>query len=138
MVAIPAAAGAAPKPGAPSPTAPAAANTGGAVGKQPNLGNQDASVQKIVVAAKALNDAISGLPIGTPIHTKALKLATDANKLLEEMQAEQRPQSMIQTLMGMARGIHKSAPMQALARIAPQQAAAGAAPATQAPAAGAA
>ena len=128
MVAIPAATGSG--PGAPSPTAPAAANTGGAVARSPNPGNQQGGLQKVMVAAKALEEALPSIPMGTPVHSKLLKITTEINKLLEEAQAESRPSNLIQTLLGMARGAQKSAPMQALARIAPQQAAAGAPPAT--------
>lgn len=115
VVAIPAA-----KPGVPSPTAPGASNTGGATAKGPNPGNQDAALQKFVVAAEAMKQAIGAVPQGTPVYGKALKISIDLNKLLEELQAEKKPGSMIQTLMGMARGAHSSAPMQALARMAPQ------------------
>lgn len=115
MVAIPPV-----KPGQPSPTAPAAANTGGAVARQPNAGNQDGALQQLVAAADLVKKATAALPMGTPIYGKALKISTDLNKLLEEAQAEQRPQQMIQTLMQAARQAHQSAPMQALARIAPQ------------------
>lgn len=117
MVAIPPAG---PKPGQPSPTAPAAANTGGATARQPNPGNQDGALQKIAVAGDAMKQAIGAIPQGTPTYGKALKISTDINKLLEELQVESTSQQKIQSLMGMARNAHQAAPMKALARMAPQ------------------
>ena len=93
-------------------------NTGPAISPQAQPGNVAASMQKFQSAAKLINEALPSLPMGTEFHTKALKLATDLNKLMSEI--PQNPGMQATGLMGAARSTAQQAPMQALNKLFPQ------------------
>ena len=64
---------------------------------QTNPGNILQAMQKLQQAAQLITQAIPEVPMGTPLHTKILKIATDLNKELGE--AKDNMQQQIQTLL---------------------------------------
>jgi hypothetical protein len=73
------------------------ANLGGVTIPQSNPGNIKAALEKLHAAAQLINDAIPSIPLGTPLHTEVLKMATNLNKHLGE--AQEHAQGTIQTML---------------------------------------
>ena len=100
-------------------------NTGPAIAPQAQPGNAAAAMQKFQSAAKLVNEALPMIPMGTDFHSKALKIATDFNKLMADV--PQNPGMQATGLQQQARQVAQAAPQQALERLFPQPPAAGAA-----------
>ena len=64
---------------------------------QSNPGNMKGAVEKLAAAAQLVNDALPMIPLGTPLHSAALKIATDLNKHLGE--AKENAQNTMQTMV---------------------------------------
>lgn len=75
------------------------------------LGNQKQGMAKLEVGLKALQDALGGLPMGSPIHTAVLEALTKIGKHMPQGGGAQDPQAMIQQLAMLAREA-KAAPQQ--------------------------
>lgn len=73
------------------------ANLGAVTIPQGNPGNLKAALEKLHGAAQLINDAIPSIPLGTPLHTEVLKLATTLNKHLGE--AKENAQGTVQTML---------------------------------------
>jgi hypothetical protein len=73
------------------------ANLGPHTIPQSNPGNVMQAMQKLQQAAQLITQAIPEVPMGTPLHTKILKIATDLNKELGD--AKENMQQQIQTLL---------------------------------------
>ena len=80
-------------------------------------------MQKLQAAGKLINEALPSIPMGTEFHTKALKLATDLNKLM--MDIPQNPGMQATALTNQARQTSQAAPQEALNRMYPQPPAGG-------------
>jgi len=99
---------------------------------QAQHGNAAAALQKVQAALKLLEEAIPGVPMGTPMHAKLLKVITEIAKGVEEV--HQDPALQVQQLLQAARAQSQGSPMAALQRMYPGQAP-GAPPAMPQPAA---
>jgi hypothetical protein len=64
---------------------------------QSNPGNIKGAIEKLTAAAQLVNDALPMIPLGTPLHAAALKIATDLNKHLGE--AKENAQNTMQTMV---------------------------------------
>jgi hypothetical protein len=64
---------------------------------QSNPGNLKGAIEKLHAAAQLINDALPQIPIGTPLHTATLKIATDLGKHLGD--AQETVQGTIQTML---------------------------------------
>lgn len=73
------------------------ANLGGVTIPQSNPGNVKSALEKLHAAAQLINDAIPQLPIGSPLHTETLKIATNLNRHLGE--ARENVQGTVQTML---------------------------------------
>jgi len=73
------------------------ANLGPHTIPQSNPGNVMQAMQKLQQAAQLITQAIPEVPMGTPLHAKILKIATDLNKELGD--AKENMQQQIQTLL---------------------------------------
>ena len=73
------------------------ANLGGVTIPQSNPGNAKGAMEKLHAAAQLINDAIPQIPLGTPLHSAVLKIATDLNKHIGE--AKEHAQGTIQTML---------------------------------------
>lgn len=73
------------------------ANLGGVTIPQNNPGNVKGALEKLHAAAQLINDAIPQIPLGTPLHTEVLKIATNLNKHIGE--AKEQAQGTIQTML---------------------------------------
>lgn len=72
-------------------------NLGGVTIPQSNPGNAKAALEKLHAAAQLINDAIPAIPLGTEMHSKVLKLATELNKMIAE--GKDHHQGTIQTML---------------------------------------
>jgi hypothetical protein len=87
-------------PGAP----PSAGAAGPASNPSPMAGNAAHGVEKLKLSLKGLQESLSALPMGSPIHTAVLKALTDIGKELEKHGGQQGdPGAAIQQLLEMAR-----------------------------------
>jgi len=93
----------------------APAQSGPATVPQSQPGNAAAALQKIQIAAKAINEALPNVPMGTDFHTDLLKVATQLNKILAN--APNEPGLQTTGLTQMARQVAQGAPQAALARM---------------------
>jgi len=84
---------------------------------QSNPGNVMQAMKKVQVAAKMITEAIPQIPMGTPLHTSLLKIATDLNKQLGEAKAN--AQEQIQQLLQAIAAQKQQGQMQTLNRVAP-------------------
>lgn len=64
---------------------------------QNNPGNIKGAIEKLTAAAQLINEALPQIPLGTPLHAAALKIATDLNKHLGE--AKENAQNTMQTMV---------------------------------------
>lgn len=117
----PSAPGAPPGAGAPVPPGlggGAPPNLGGANMPQHNPGNAAAAVMKVRNAVKLLEDALPDIPMGSPLHTKALGIIkTILEAIPEEDPNTSGPQ--MANLLQMIRQQSQNAPNAALARLNP-------------------
>ena len=72
-------------------------NLGGVTIPQSNPGNIKSAMEKLHGAAQLINDAIPSIPLGSEIHEKVLKLATELNKLIGS--AKEHHQGTVQTML---------------------------------------
>lgn len=100
-------------PGGP-PRGPA--NVGPISSPQPQAGNAAAGHQKLMIALSALQDALPSLPMGSKLHTTALKVTEQLTRELQE--AKEDPQLQIQALVGMIRQLAQNPQNQMLSRLA--------------------
>lgn len=84
---------------------------------QAQHGNAVAALQKFKVALQAMEEGLSGIPMGTPLHSKALTIIKDLHKALEEVHSD--PSLQIQQLLQMARTQGQQSPIAALSRMYP-------------------
>lgn len=91
--------GAPPMPGAPP------GGTGPAAAPGPMPGNQAQAMSKVQIAMKALQEALPGVPMGTPLHHEILTSLSKLGKHLPEAAGHGAgdPQAMIQQLAALAR-----------------------------------
>lgn len=101
---------------APSLQAPPA-NLGPHTIPQQNPGNVLQAMQKLQTAGKLVTEAIPEIPMGTPLHTAALKIASELNKHIGD--AKQMVQEQLQTLLHAAAAVKNSGQMNLLNRAAP-------------------
>ena len=73
------------------------ANLGPHTIPQANPGNIKSAIEKLHAAAQLINDAIPQIPLGTPLHTETLKIATNLNKHLGD--AKEHAQGTVQTML---------------------------------------
>lgn len=78
------------------------------------------ALQKVKVALQALQDALPGVPMGTPIHTKLVSVIKQISQEVEKVQSD--PALQIQTLLHMARQAGQQSPIAALQRMYPNNA----------------
>jgi hypothetical protein len=95
------------------------ANLGGVTIPQSNPGNIKGALEKLHAAAKLINDAIPQIPLGTPLHTEVLKIATNLNKHLGE--AKEEAQGTIQTMLQAIQQMRQQPNMAALHQGGPPQ-----------------
>lgn len=86
-------------PGAPPPGGMQAppANLGPHTIPQSNPGNVMQAMQKLQAAAQMITEAIPQIPLGTPLHTKVMKIASELTKELGA--AKDTMQQQVQTLL---------------------------------------
>lgn len=72
-------------------------NLGAVTIPQNNPGNLKSALEKLHGAAQLINDAIPAIPLGSELHGKVLKMATELNKMLGE--AKENSQGTIQTML---------------------------------------
>ena len=84
---------------------------------QAQPGNASMALQKVKIALQALEEALPGVPLGTPMHTKLLGIVKELAKGLEEVHSD--PALQIQQLLQMARSQGQQSPMAALQRMYP-------------------
>lgn len=92
-------------------------NLGAVTIPQGNPGNLKAALEKLHGAAQLINDAIPSIPLGTPLHSEVLKLATTLNKHLGE--AKENAQGTIQTMLQAIQQMKQNPQMGALHGAAP-------------------
>ena len=93
-----------PMPGGAPGGAPPAGAAGPASKPSPMAGNAAGGVEKLKLSLKGLQESLSALPMGSPIHTAVLKALTDIGKELEKSGGQQGdPGAAIQQLLEMAR-----------------------------------
>jgi len=73
------------------------ANLGPHTIPQSNPGNLKGAIEKLTAAAQLINEALPQIPLGTPLHAAALKIATDLNKHLGD--AKENAQGTMQTMV---------------------------------------
>lgn len=73
------------------------ANLGPHTIPQSNPGNIMQAMQKLQAAAQMITEAIPQIPLGTPLHTKVMKIATELTKELGS--AKDTMQQQVQTLL---------------------------------------
>lgn len=66
-----------------------------------------------MIALNALQDALPSLPMGSPLHSKVLKVTQELTKELQS--SKEDPQLQIQSLVQMIRQAAQNAPMAGLA-----------------------
>ena len=84
---------------------------------QAQPGSAAGAMQKLQAAGKLINEALPSIPMGTEFHTKALKLATDLNKLM--MDIPHNPGMQATALNNQAKQTAQTAPQEALSRMYP-------------------
>lgn len=84
---------------------------------QSNPGNIAQAMAKLSAAAQMVNDALPMIPLGTPLHTATLKVATDLNKHLGD--AKSTMQEQVQQLMQAVAAQKQQGQMATLNRVAP-------------------
>lgn len=94
------------------------ANIGPVTIPQHNPGNFLQATSKLGAALKMIEEAIPAIPLGTPLHTSVLKIATDLGKSLGEH--HENVASERQTLVQALRGLGNQSQMAALSRLGPQ------------------
>jgi len=104
--------------GMPRPLAAPQSNLGPASIPQSNPGNISAAVQKLVAAHKLILEALPAIPLGMPLHTAAMKVASDLDKHLG--QAKEQAQTTVQTLLQALRANPQDSQMAMLQRMMPQ------------------
>lgn len=92
-----------------------------------NPGNTMQSLRKIDAAVKMLQEALPGLPMGSPEHEDLMKFLMTYSKHVKTFQTS--PQGQKMALMQQLKGMHAQSPNAALQRLAPP----GAAPAPPTP-----
>ena len=104
-------------------------NLGGVTIPQSNPGNIKGAIEKLHAAAQMINDALPQIPLGTPLHTATLKIATDLNKHIGEAKenAQGTIQTMLQAIQQMKQNpqlaaLHQGAPPNQPPAVAPQAA----------------
>jgi hypothetical protein len=117
------------QPQLPPSVSPAAQNLGPATAQQGNPGNAAAAMIEVQNAVKMLERALPMIPMGSPLHEKVLKVASELGKAISEGGGQGNQALELQSLIQMARQSAQSAPQNALARMFPSQGAAGAPPA---------
>ncbi len=114
--------GAAPPPsmGAPQPHPPGPAGGIGPVSApQQQPGNAAAALPKVKNAIEMLQQAMTGVPLGTPLHSAILKAISDISKHLDKHDGNQGLQ--VQDLVQLARQVNTQSPQaQALQRMGQQ------------------
>jgi hypothetical protein len=93
------------------------ANLGPHTIPQSNPGNVLQAMQKLQAATKMITEAIPMIPMGSPLHTAVLKVATDLTKHLGE--AKSNAQEQIQQLLQAIQSQRQAGQMQMLNRVAP-------------------
>ena len=88
------------------------ANVGPVTIPQSNPGNIKGAIEKLHAAAQLINDALPQIPLGTPLHTAALKIATDLNKHIGE--AKENAQGTVQTMLQAIQQMKQNPQMAAL------------------------
>jgi hypothetical protein len=102
--------------GAPPQMGAAPPNLGGATRPSPNPGNAAAAVNKVRDAVKMLESALSDIPMGSPLHTKAVGvIKTILEAIPDEGPGESGPQ--MAGLLQLIRQQSQNAPNAALARL---------------------
>lgn len=96
------------------------AKLGPASTPQANPGGAQSGVAGIHAAIDLLQKALPGLPMGTPIHTAALKATSELTKAVGETHADNAQK--IQTFMNAIRGSANNPMQQAMQRVMPAQA----------------
>jgi hypothetical protein len=74
------------------------ANVGPHTIPQTNPGNVMQAANKLAMASKMINESISALPMGSELHDKVLKMATDLNKVLGQIKESVTQQQQMQML----------------------------------------
>lgn len=74
------------------------ANVGPHTIPQTNPGNVMAAAAKLTMASKMINESIAALPMGSELHEKVLKMATDLNKVLGQIKESVTQQQQMQML----------------------------------------
>lgn len=107
----------APQGGLPPGLGAPPANLGGVTIPQSNPGNIKGAIAKLHGAAQLINEAIPQIPLGTPLHTEVLKIATNLNKHLG--QAKEQVQDTIQEMIQAVQRMRQNPQMGALTQGAP-------------------
>lgn len=84
---------------------------------QSNPGNVLQAMEKLHAATKMITETIPMIPMGTPLHTAVLKVATDLTKHLGE--AKTSAQGQIQQLLQAVHSQRQAGQMQTLNRVSP-------------------
>jgi hypothetical protein len=108
-------------PGGAPGMAGAKPNIGPVTTPQHNAGTAAAGLSKVRNAITMLEEAIPMIPMGTPIHTELLGMATKLTKLLSGGGAGGEKGIDLRSLLDSARQQSQSSPMAALGRMMPQQ-----------------
>lgn len=108
----------APPPGAGGPPKPAQpGGTGAATVPRQQMGNAASSLSLVHTGLEALQKALTGLPMGSEVHSAVLKAIMDISKRLESGGSDQA--SQMQALAQMGRGIQQNPQAAALQRMQP-------------------
>lgn len=93
-------------PGGPGgqPPGPPMGGMGAASSPMPMAGHQNAAMQKLMVALKALQDCLSGIPIGSELHNEVISAIQKIGKHLPQGGAGGDPMAQVQELAALARG----------------------------------
>jgi hypothetical protein len=92
-----------PGPGGASMPAPQGGGTGAATSPGPMPGAGQQAMTGVKMALEALQKSLTGLPMGSEIHTAVLKAITDISKNMAKGDGQGDQSAMIQQLAQMAR-----------------------------------
>ena len=92
---------------------------GGATGAQGNPGNTVSAIMKVRNAVELLEQALPHIPMGSPLHTKALKIIKEIVEAIPQQEGGMAgPQQT--NLLQLLRSNEQSAPQAMLARLSGQ------------------
>lgn len=105
--------------GLPPQMAPAPAHAGAATMPQGNPGNAASAMLEVRNAVQMLEKALPGIPMGSPLHEKIMKVTSELVKELS--QGDENQALQMQSLVQMMRSAGQQQPISALSRMYPQQ-----------------